>query len=33
VLDNVASVNRIEKSVQDLLSVVAVRFNQRPGPG
>ncbi|MBX3464209.1 MAG: hypothetical protein KF830_13635 [Planctomycetes bacterium] len=33
VLDNVAGVNRIEKSVNDLLSVVAVRLNQRPGPG
>ena len=33
VLDNVANVNRIEKSVNDLLSVVAVRLNQRPGPG
>ncbi|MBL8755850.1 MAG: hypothetical protein JNK15_21315 [Planctomycetes bacterium] len=33
VLDNVASVNRIEKEVNDLLSVVAVRLNQNPGPG
>ena len=33
VLDNVANVNRIEKSVNDLLSVVAVRLNQQPGPG
>jgi len=33
VLDNVAQVNRIEKSVNDLLSVVAVRLNQQPGPG
>lgn len=33
VLDNVAGVNRIEKSVNDLLSVVAVRLNQQPGPG
>lgn len=33
VLDNVANVNRIEKQVNDLLSVVAVRFNQQPGPG
>ena len=33
VLDNVASVNRIEKCVNDLLSVVAVRMNQQPGPG
>ena len=33
VLDNVARVNRIEKAINDLLSVVAVRFNQRPGPG
>jgi hypothetical protein len=33
VLDNVAGVNRIEKSVNDLLSIVAVRINQQPGPG
>src|SRR5262245_43619354 len=33
VLDNVAGVNRIEQSVNDLLSVVAVRLNQQPGPG
>jgi hypothetical protein len=33
VLDNIAGVNRIEKSVNDLLSVVAVRLNQQPGPG
>jgi hypothetical protein len=33
VLDNVANVNRIEKHVNDLLSVVAVRLNQQPGPG
>jgi len=33
VLDNVANVNRIEKSINDLLSHVAVRINQRPGPG
>ena len=33
VLDNVAGVNRIEKAVNDLLSVVAVRLNQQPGPG
>jgi hypothetical protein len=33
VLDNVANVNRIESDVKDLLSHVAVRFNQRPGPG
>lgn len=33
VLDNIAGVNRIEKSINDLLSVVAVRINQRPGPG
>lgn len=33
VLDNVAGVNRIEKQINDLLSVVAVRLNQRPGPG
>ncbi len=33
ILDNIANVNRVEKSVNDLLSVLAVRFNQRPGPG
>lgn len=33
VLDNVANVNRVEKLCNDLLSIVAVRFNQRPGPG
>jgi hypothetical protein len=33
VLDNVANVNAIEKSVNDLLSVIAVRLNQQPGPG
>lgn len=33
IIDNVANVNRIEKQVKDLLSVVAVRLNQRPGPG
>jgi hypothetical protein len=33
VLDNVANVNRIEQDVNDLLSVVAVRLNQNPGPG
>jgi hypothetical protein len=33
VLDNVAGVNRIEQDVNDLLSVVAVRLNQQPGPG
>lgn len=33
VLDNVAGVNRIEAEVNDLLSVVAVRLNQQPGPG
>lgn len=33
VLDNVANVNQIEKDVNDLLSVVAVRINQQPGPG
>lgn len=33
VVDNVANVNRIEKSINDLLSHVAVRINQRPGPG
>lgn len=33
VLDNVAKVNHIEQQVNDLLSVVAVRLNQQPGPG
>ncbi len=33
ILDNVAQVNRVEERVNDLLSVVAVRLNQRPGPG
>jgi hypothetical protein len=33
VLDNVPGVSRIEKLVNDLLSHVAVRINQRPGPG
>ena len=33
VLDNVAKVNLVEDRVNDLLSVVAVRLNQRPGPG
>jgi hypothetical protein len=33
VVDNVANVNRIEKGINDLLSHVAVRINQRPGPG
>ncbi|MBM4060728.1 MAG: hypothetical protein FJ265_06500 [Planctomycetes bacterium] len=33
VLDNVANVNRIEERVNDLLSIVAVRLNQQPGPG
>jgi hypothetical protein len=33
VLDNVGNVNRIEQEVNDLLSVVAVRMNQQPGPG
>jgi hypothetical protein len=33
VLDNVAKVNLVEDRVNDLLSVVAVRMNQRPGPG
>ena len=33
VIDNIAKVNRIEKRVNDLLSVVAVRINQSPGPG
>ena len=33
VIDNVAKVNRVEERVNDLLSVVAVRLNQRPGPG
>jgi hypothetical protein len=33
VVDNVANVNRAEKAINDLLSHVAVRINQRPGPG
>lgn len=33
VIDNVLAVNRIEVRVNDLLSVMAVRLNQRPGPG
>lgn len=33
VIDNVLKVNRVEERVNDLLSVMAVRFNQRPGPG
>jgi len=33
VLDNVAKVNLVEERVNDLLSVVAVRLDQRPGPG
>jgi hypothetical protein len=33
VIDNVIQVNRIEVRVNDLLSHVAVRLNQRPGPG
>ncbi|MFK7739303.1 MAG: hypothetical protein AB8H80_03185 [Planctomycetota bacterium] len=33
VVDNVAAINRIEKQINDLLSHVAVRINQRPGPG
>lgn len=33
VVDNVANVNRAEKGINDLLSHVAVRINQRPGPG
>lgn len=33
VIDNVIKVNMIEERVNDLLSVVAVRLNQRPGPG
>ncbi|MBL8722591.1 MAG: hypothetical protein JNK49_01020 [Planctomycetes bacterium] len=33
VLDNVAKVNAVEERINDLLSVVAVRLNQRPGPG
>lgn len=33
VLDNVPNVSRIEKATNDLLSHVAVRINQRPGPG
>ena len=33
VLDNVPNVSRIEKATNDLLSHIAVRINQRPGPG
>ena len=33
VVDNVTNVNRIEQAINDLLSHVAVRINQRPGPG
>ena len=33
VLDNVLKVNHIEARVNDLLSHVAVRLDQRPGPG
>ncbi len=33
VIDNVIQVNRVEVRVNDLLSHVAVRLNQRPGPG
>ena len=33
VLDNVAKVNRVETRVNDLLSHIAVRLDQRPGPG
>lgn len=33
VVDNVANVNKSEKAINDLLSHVAVRINQRPGPG
>lgn len=33
IIDNVIKVNRIEERVKDLLSIVAVRLNQRPGPG
>ena len=33
VVDNVYNVNRAEKAINDLLSHVAVRINQRPGPG
>ena len=33
VLDNVPNVSRIEKLTNDLLSHIAVRINQRPGPG
>ncbi len=33
IIDNVVKVNRIEERVNDLLSHVAVRINQRPGPG
>ncbi|MEQ1634472.1 MAG: hypothetical protein ABL997_18970 [Planctomycetota bacterium] len=33
VIDNVIHVNRIELRVNDLLSHIAVRLDQRPGPG
>lgn len=33
VLDNVVGVNRIEGQVKDLLSIMAVRMNTRPGVG
>ena len=33
VVDNVENVNKSEKAINDLLSHVAVRINQRPGPG
>lgn len=33
VIDNVIKVNRVEERVKDLLSIVAVRLNQRSGPG
>lgn len=33
VIDNVIKVNRVEERVNDLLSHVAVRLDQRPGPG
>ena len=32
-IDNVIKVNRVEARVNDLLSHVAVRLNQKPGPG
>jgi hypothetical protein len=33
VIDNVVQVNAAEERIKDLLSIVAVRMNQRPGPG